>query len=110
MPLPGQKLDALREGLLTVDVDPRMAVGEVGATLGDEGNATLHQKVDPLVADTGPHQHEAVDLSLLPEPVVGVDLSRRVLHRVQQQIEAVPVQRRGQRAGKLALIGRLQPF
>ena len=39
-----------------------------------------------------------------------VDLSRRVLHRVQQQIEAAPVQRRGQRAGKLALIGRLQPF
>ena len=37
MPLPGQKLDALREGLLTVDVDPRMAVGEVGATLRDEG-------------------------------------------------------------------------
>ena len=72
----------------TVDVDPRMAV-EVGATLRT-GNAALHQKVDPLVADTGPHQHEAVDLSLW-KPVVCVDLSRRVLHRVQQQIEAVPV-------------------
>ena len=110
MTLPGQKPDGLGEGFFTVNIDPRVTVGEVGATLSHKGHATLHQKANPLVADTGPHQHKAVDLSLLPEPVVGVDLRCRVLHRVQQQVEAMPVQCRRQRASELTLIGRLQSF